>query len=465
MATENGMTPRVREACPGVAAPMETADGLLLRLRHPIGGLDAGQARTVAEVARRHGSGQLELTSRGNLQLRGFTAAELPAARRRLEETGLTDADPRREAVRNVVAAPVADRDTEAVADVRAVAQDLSAAVTGRPALRELPAKVGLLVDGGGRARLDALAADLRLEAVATPEGLRYRLAAGGTARTAVVLGWVTEAEAVASAVRVLERFLALREGQAEPPRRLAEAVACFGAGPLVEAAGADAIAGSDPVASRPSIRYRDLLGPEPGGGWVGAAFPFGALTADQLDGLAELLDPEAGGSLRLTPWRAVLLVGARSGAGEALRALGAVTDGGDRRLALSACVGAPGCAAGSTATRSDARAMGEAAGVLLGAGGRLHVSGCDKGCGKPAHPAATLTAEEGRYTLRVAMGPEEVPLRSELTPEAARRWMAALARVVAEERQEEEQVEETMQRLGKAVLAARVASEVKDAG
>ncbi|MFB6260070.1 MAG: precorrin-3B synthase, partial [Thiohalorhabdaceae bacterium] len=57
---------RLREACPGVAAPMATGDGLLLRLRHPIGGLTPDQAQTVANVARRFGSGELELTSRAN---------------------------------------------------------------------------------------------------------------------------------------------------------------------------------------------------------------------------------------------------------------------------------------------------------------------------------------------------------------------------------------------------------------
>ncbi|WP_074471221.1 precorrin-3B synthase [Thiohalorhabdus denitrificans] len=457
--------PWVREACPGVAAPMATGDGLLLRLRHPIGGLDPEQARTIARVARQYGSGALELTNRANLQLRGFTAETLPAAQEELARTGLTDADPAREAVRNVVASPVADRDPEAAADVRPLARALAEAITASPALRELPPKVGAVVDGGGRARLDDLPADVRLEAVATGAGVRYRVAVGGTARSAAVLGWVSAEGAVPAAVAVLERFRALREAAAEPPRRLAEAVDRFGTEPFQGMAGLEPVSGADPVARRPAAASGDFLGRDPQGAWVGAAFPFGALSADQLVGLAGLVEPGSGTTLRVTPWRAVLVTGAGSDALPVLEAMGVISDPADPRLRVSACIGAPGCDSAAAATRADAPTLVDAAADLLERGGRLHVSGCEKGCGEPAAATVVLTALEDGYALTVADDSAAEPLQTGLAPEAARRWLAALGRVVATEQRQGERVEKTMERLGKSTLAARVRREAGHGG
>ncbi|WP_432443240.1 hypothetical protein [Methylobacterium aquaticum] len=59
--------------CPGLARPMPTGDGLLVRL-HPVAGrLTADQARAAARAAREGGNGLLDVTARGNLQIRGVT--------------------------------------------------------------------------------------------------------------------------------------------------------------------------------------------------------------------------------------------------------------------------------------------------------------------------------------------------------------------------------------------------------
>ena len=57
--------------CPSVLRPMPTGDGLLVRLHPPGGALGAAQARAVAEAARACGNGLLDVTGRGNLQIRG----------------------------------------------------------------------------------------------------------------------------------------------------------------------------------------------------------------------------------------------------------------------------------------------------------------------------------------------------------------------------------------------------------
>ena len=57
--------------CPSVARPMPSGDGLLVRLNMPGGSVPLALMRGIASCARRFGNGLIDLTRRGNLQLRG----------------------------------------------------------------------------------------------------------------------------------------------------------------------------------------------------------------------------------------------------------------------------------------------------------------------------------------------------------------------------------------------------------
>ena len=61
-----------RGACPGLSAPMPTGDGLLVRIL-PKDRIAADPFITLCKAARQHGSGIIEITSRGSLQVRGLT--------------------------------------------------------------------------------------------------------------------------------------------------------------------------------------------------------------------------------------------------------------------------------------------------------------------------------------------------------------------------------------------------------
>ena len=61
------------DACPGALQVHQAADGALVRIRLPGGMITAAQLAALARVARRFGSPALELTSRGNVQIRAIT--------------------------------------------------------------------------------------------------------------------------------------------------------------------------------------------------------------------------------------------------------------------------------------------------------------------------------------------------------------------------------------------------------
>ena len=106
--------------------------------------------------------------------------------------------------------------------------------------------------------------------------------------------------------------------------------------------------------------------------------------------------------SLRLTPWRAFLIVGLDPRSADSLvhsmTELGFIVDADDPRLRIAACPGAPACMHGHRSVRDDATRW--AAKLPKGDGVILHVSGCAKGCAKPTATAATFTATATGYDL-----------------------------------------------------------------
>lgn len=134
------------------------------------------------------------------------------------------------------------------------------------------------------------------------------------------------------------------------------------------------------------------LLGARPL--FLGVGAPFGRLTADQLDALAA----HAPGGVRLTPFRLVLLPGAEPSALPVLAAAGLIVAPDDPRLAVAACPGAPACPSGQAETRTLAESLAPLARRMAPSGVTLHVSGCPKGCARPAATAVVLVGRDGRY-------------------------------------------------------------------
>ena len=65
--------PAIKGWCPTLLSPMESGDGWLARVKPHAGMLSTDAARLIADAARRHGNGQIDLTSHANLQVRGLT--------------------------------------------------------------------------------------------------------------------------------------------------------------------------------------------------------------------------------------------------------------------------------------------------------------------------------------------------------------------------------------------------------
>ncbi|UXN73514.1 precorrin-3B synthase [Devosia sp. A8/3-2] len=351
---------------------MQTGDGLLARLRIPNGRLAPHQMQAIAIAAAQYGNGQLEITARGNLQIRGLTpqtAGDFAAAIRAITaiERGLVVETP-----------PLAGMDPLERADPRPLAQAIRALpITG------LGPKVTVIVDGNGQIDLNATGADIRLTA-ASPD--HWHLTVGTNP-----IGTMATADAVEAAQTILT--LLAHRGETARGRDLAPDM-------IRAALHLTAIATPPPRPATSTIGDFTLNAAFANG----IALPFGSIGSADLIALANAARGSGITELRLAPHHTLLAVSPDQSALKTRRSeaadLGFITTPADPRRAISACIGSDGCASGHIAARALAAQLVQRHPALFDGSVTLHVSGCTKGCAHPRAASLTLVGTPGNCAL-----------------------------------------------------------------
>lgn len=348
---------RDRDACPGALQLHRSADGALARVRLPGGAIAPRQLEALAHAATRFGSPAMELTSRGNIQLRAITdtaaVAEIIAA------AGLLPSQTH-ERVRNIVASPLSGR-VGGATDIRGLVTELDEAIQANPELAELPGRFMFGVDDG-RGDISGLAADAGAHFL--DEATAALLLAGRD--TGVRLN---RTDVVPALIAVATQFVAKR-GKAWR---------------IVELADTAPVLDTFAPSTEPGATWAPEMRPPVG--WMtqddgrialGAAVPLGVLQARVAEYLAAITAP-----MVITPWRSVLICDLDEGVADvALRVLapmGLVFDDNSPWLSVSACTGSPGCEHSAADVRADATAA-----LDDPAADHRHFVGCERACGSP---------------------------------------------------------------------------------
>lgn len=351
------------DRCPGLLRPHPAADGALVRLRAPGGRVPAGGLAGLSAASQRYADGDIHLTSRGNLQLRGIALDDcgaVPAGLARAVSRAGFLPSAGHERVRNIVASPLSGL-VGGLADVRALPAELDAALCARPELADLPGRFLFGVDDG-RGDVAALRCDLAAVAIdAGTARLRIGALTGPTVPLADVAGHLID---------LATRFTQVR-GTLWHVRQLPGRGAELG--------------GEDPAPASPPVpmRYGDL------GAAVSVLVPLGILTPAMVAVLPD--------DVLVTPWRGLVLpAGTDIGA---LRDAGFVLSDDSAWPWVTACTGAPGCSLARGDTRSLARrtvASRTAAGAPRT---RVHIAGCERSCGAPHSPHTLVLADDSVHT------------------------------------------------------------------
>jgi precorrin-3B synthase len=391
----------VKGWCPGALRPMQSGDGLVVRIRPRSGTFSPHELRVLADAAQCFGNGHIDLTRRANLQLRGVSEGSLPPLHDAIAKLGLLDDSPDGEAVRNVMINPLAGIDPVEVLDARSVGRELERRLASEELLWALPSKFGFIVDGGGVLSLAEQRADIRLVAIA--RGQEVAFAVGLETRLGMEwLGSISPDTAATIAIEIGLAFIdiASRESRRRMRDLSDEGLASIG---LVMKSRLDGLRESPRQADLPLNRRVGLI--ELGANWlaVGIAAPFGRIEAEQLRKLVDAIVIHGGEEIRVSPWR-TLYTGLpnRPSAQSILDAAardGFIIDPRDPLLQVEACPGAPACPSTALDTRGDGRRI---AGWLprFRFTGTVHVSGCAKGCAKSGPADLVLVGSEDRYGI-----------------------------------------------------------------
>jgi precorrin-3B synthase len=358
---------RDRDACPGALQLHQAADGALARIRLPAGMITAAQLRALAGIAVKFGAPAMELTSRGNIQIRAIT--NTAAVADAVAAAGLLPS-PTHERVRNIVASPLSGR-VAGHADVRGWVGQLDRAIRGEPALAALPGRFWFGIDDG-RGDVSGLGADVGAHLL-DPSTAALVLAGRDTGVR------LRPEDVVTTLIAVAARFAALR-GTAWRVGELTEVDGLLGnLGPTAEP-GARWVG-----ATRPPVGWIEQ---DDGRVALGAAVPLGVLAARVGEYVAAIGSP-----LVVTPWRSVLVFDLDPPIAEAavrgLAPLGLVFDENSPWLGVSACTGSPGC-------QHSAAGAGDI---------HRHFVGCERACGSP--PAGEVLVATGHGYRRVRSHPQ----------------------------------------------------------
>ena len=406
---------------------MQAQDGWIVRIRPHCASLNVAQWRALAELALAHAHPQLELTRRGNIQLRGVHASQLDQVRSQLVAAGLVPANADEDLAPAVHCSPLYARHDL----THQLAQSLSHAAATRLSphalqtlgLNALPSKFGLLVDDEQQSLRD-IGADLRLHvlpasATAQTEHIapRYALTLGSSGKAYV---YASATEAIEAAVQIAiwfagERVRDDKQDGRQAITRLQQKLAYLPQDLPALRTATVLEASSGTSATSP------LTPGEQGRHFVLGA-PLGRVNAQAVLLLASHLPPST--EIRVTPWRSLLVAdGAATIALKALDSASWIVESRDARSRVSACTGSPGC----TQALMPAQHMALQSAKHLAKGMHLHISGCAKLCALGKEATAVVYASQSdaaqlllnAYTAAQPQARIQIPFQAQLSEPA----------------------------------------------
>jgi precorrin-3B synthase len=411
--------------CPGILHAVPAKDGMLIRIRVPGGLINARQLSTVAALSSAFADGQVEITSRSNLQLRAIQERHLPEIVAAFESIELLPSR-KHDRVRNICTSPLAGLDPEESIDTRSLVRELDTRLIADDDLLDLHPKFSFGIYGTSRL-FSPEQDDIALRAVFGSGSSRpalFQLFLGGTdtgcavsldhavdclldaARSCILLakqhGLPIRGKKLFAASGMMESILKTLSRFLLPSVKL----------PLPSAATFSPL-GVHEAAQR---GQRNLI----------PVIPLGRLTSQQAQCISESA-AESQGDLRLAPWRGVVLgaipLERTSAVAVQLSSVGLYLDGQSGFHGIAACAGVGGCEASLADVRTDAATLAQhLAGQTVLPGWTVNFSGCEKKCAMRNAVTAELIGMPSGYLLRI----DGQPISESCSPQTALRSLLA---------------------------------------
>jgi len=425
------LTPAEKELlkCLGVFYRRPTPGKFMMRIRMPNGFARAEQLRAIAELSRRLGNGAVDITTRQQIELRGFSLDSVLEIWEKLRGVELRSLQTGLDNVRNINGCPLAGANPHELLDASPVVQDLDRIIVGEQGNREftnLPRKFNITVTGCPDNCTHAESQDIAL--VPTRKAGRNgfnvlvggKMGSGGFTVASPLNVFVEAFQAAPVVVELIKIYRDHGPREARAKCRFAFLVEEWGLSrlraELIERLDHElAFQGRDMRSSA----HADHLGvsrqSQEGLRAVGLCVPTGRVNPEQLDELARLAAIYGNEEIRLTTAQNAIIPHIPADAVGGLLAEPLLKQFSPRPSPflrnMVACVGTDYCNLALIETKSRAVALSEALDKTLGSGGNpltIHWSGCPAGCGN--HQAADIgfrgfkTKREGTLVDAVAI-------------------------------------------------------------
>ena len=162
-------------------------NSFMSRLRIPGGVLPSWQFRGVAELARRFGGGNVDVTTRANLQIREIQARDARDYLVGLADYGIISRGSGADNIRNCTSTATSGIDPDELIETLPLARDMHHYILNHREMYGLPRKFNIAFEGGGRIASLEDTNDIGFQAVKVPGGtsdlpggVYFRLALGG---------------------------------------------------------------------------------------------------------------------------------------------------------------------------------------------------------------------------------------------------------------------------------------------
>ncbi len=394
----------------GVFFRKPTPGKFMMRIRMPNGFSRSNQLRTIAELSRRLGNSVLDITTRQQIELRGFTLDTVPEIWEKLRGVDLRTLQTGIDNVRNINGCALAGLTPHELFDASPVVYELDRIIVGskgNPEFTNLPRKFNITITGCTDNCTHCESQDIALVPAKKAGRLGFnvlvggKMGSGGFTVASPLNVFVELFQAAAVVVELIKIYRDHGPREARSKCRFAFLIEDWGLrrlrAELVARLGRELpFQGRDMRGST----HADHLGmssqKQAGLTALGLCIPTGRVNADQLDELVRLSDVYGNGEIRFATSQDAIIPNVPAARVANLLQEPLLKQFSPRPSpfvrGLVACVGTDYCNLALIETKSRAIALSEALHNKMGSGLNpitIHWSGCPAGCGN--HQAADI--------------------------------------------------------------------------
>lgn len=401
-----------RFACPGLFRMPAANDGGICRIKLPLGKLNAEQINGVADAAERYSNGHVELTTRGNLQIRGVAKNNEKSLIEALLKLGLGPLTPEGDDIRNVMVAPTAGIDLTMSVNTTKLGEQLLELLQLNHEFAVLSPKFSFLINGCETTSVHDHIADIWLSALPDGETFNFGFATpvnDHAVGKTTAAGNIPAKKALDFIKFSLETFILIAKTNPSITRMkhlcqsrhfssfLSNLTKHFG----------DEL--SKPLLSpQKSNAEEPLTGifPQKNQGffYIGARPELGRLSSQELRAISKLVQKRSAGTpIRLTHHQGLIVPDCSKSEAKVIKdglsEIGLAVDKKDAALHIFCCAGAPLCRSGLSNVQRDGKYLIDHFSIAPKTD--IHLTACQKACvATVAFPYTALAIKDDVYDL-----------------------------------------------------------------